>query len=370
MSSEADLLELAIFESLLDRRTTIRHRRWPRRWPTVWAFVLIALLAATSVAAQESFFAGKTIRIVVGFSPGGGYDVYARAIARHMGKFIPGNPAIIVENMAGAASLISANHVYKVAKPDGLTIGHFIGGLFLQQALGRQGVEFDARKFEHLGVPVQDTYSIALTKASGIHSFDQWLGAKAPLKIGGTAPGSSTDDVPHVLQAALGLPLQVVSGYKGTADIRIAAESGEVAGFCTGWESFKSTWRKSLDSGDAFIAVQAVAKAHADLPKVPLAIDYAKTEEAKKLIKVGAHDPGTLARPFVLPPGTPKGRVAILRQAFAATLRAPEFLADAKKGNLDINPLSGEEVTRTVENLFKIEAPIAAKLKQILLPKA
>ena len=331
-------------------------------------FVIQAIWMVTA-SAQEPYFKGKTIRIIVGFSAGGGYDVYARAIARHMGKHVAGNPGVIVENMAGAASLISANHVYKVAKPDGLTIGHFIGGLFLQQALGRQGVEFDARKFEHIGVPVKDTYSIGLTKASGVTSFEQWLTAKTPVKIGGTAPGSSTDDVPNVLHAALGLPLQVVSGYKGTADIRIAAESGEVSGFCTGWESLKSTWRKSLDSGDAFIAVQAVAKPHAELPNVPLAINYAKTEEAKKLIQIGAHDPGTVARPFVLPPGTPKERVQILRKAFAATMLDPEFLSDAKKSNLDINPLSGEEVAKVVENIFKIEPAIAAKLKQILLPK-
>ncbi len=319
--------------------------------------------------AQESFFKGKTIRIVVGFSAGGGYDIYARAIARHMSQHIPGNPMIVVENMAGAASMISANHVYKVAKPDGLTIGHFIGGLFLQQVLGRQGIEFDARKFEYLGVPIKDTYCIGLTKASGITSLESWLAAKAPVKIGGTAPGSATDDIPAVLQAALGLPLQVVSGYKGTAEIRLAADGGEVAGFSTGWESFKSTWRKSLETGDAFIAVQAVAKPHPELPKVPLAINYAKTEEAKKLIQVGAHDPGTLARPFVLPPGTPKDRVQVLRKAFMDTFNDPEFLAEAKKTNLDIGPLSGEEIAKTVENLFKLEAPVVERLKRILLPK-
>ena len=319
--------------------------------------------------AQEPFFKGKTIRIVVGFSAGGGYDIYARAIARHMSQHIPGNPAIVVENMAGAASMISANHVYKVAKPDGLTIGHFIGGLFLQQVLGRQGIEFDARKFEYLGVPIKDTYCIGLTKASGITTLESWLAAKTPVKIGGTAPGSATDDIPAVLQAALGLPLQVVSGYKGTAEIRLAADSGEVAGFSTGWESFKSTWRKSLETGDAFIAVQAVAKPHPELPKVPLAINYAKTEEAKKLIQVGAHDPGTLARPFVLPPGTPKDRVQVLRKAFMDTFTDPEFLAEAKKTNLDIGPLSGEEIAKTVENLFKLEAPVIERLKKILLPK-
>jgi tripartite-type tricarboxylate transporter receptor subunit TctC len=331
----------------------------------------LALCAAwiAPAAAQEAFFRGKTIRIIVGFSAGGGYDIYARAIARHMGNHIPGNPVVVVENMPGAASMISANHVYKVAKPDGLTIGHFIGGLFLQQVLGRPGVEFDARRFEHLGVPIRDTYCIGLTKASGITSLESWLAAKAPVKIGGTAPGSATDDIPAVLQAALGLPLQVVSGYKGTADIRLAADSGEVAGFSTGWESFKSTWRKALDSGEAFIAVQAVAKPHPELPNVPLAINYAKSAEAKKLIQVGAHDPGTLARPFVLPPGTPKERVQTLRKAFMDTLKDPEFLAEAKKSNLDINPLPGDEIARTVESLFKIEAPLVDRLKKILLPK-
>jgi tripartite-type tricarboxylate transporter receptor subunit TctC len=335
---------------------------------TVAALALCARWAPLADA-QEPFFKGKTIRIIVGFSAGGGYDVYARTIARHMGRHIPGTPTVLVENMPGAASMISANHVYKVARPDGLTIGHFIGGLFLQQALGRQGIEFDARRFEHLGVPIKDTYCIGLTKASGITSLESWMAAKTPVKIGGTAPGSATDDIPAVLQAALGLPLQIVSGYKGTADIRLAADSGEVSGFSTGWESFKSTWRKALDSGDAFIAVQAVAKPHPELPKVPVAINYAKTDEAKKLIQVGAHDPGTLARPFVLPPGTPKDRVQVLRKAFMDTLNDPEFLAEAKKANLDISPLPGDEIARTVDNLFKIDAPLRERLKKILLPK-
>ena len=338
--------------------------------------VLLAMLAGlllsswgSPLIAQESFYKGKTIRIIVGFSPGGGYDVYARAIGRHMGKHVPGNPTIIVENMTGAASLISANHVYKVAKPDGLTIGHFIGGLLLQQLLGRQGIEFEARKFEYIGVPVRDTYAIGLTKASGITSMEKWMASKTPVKIGGTGPGSATDDVPAVLQAALGFPMQIVSGYKGTSDIRLAAESGEVAGFCTGWESFKSTWRKALDSGDAVIVVQTVAKAHPELPKVPLAVQFAKTEEARKLIQVGAHDPGVIARPFVLPPGTPKDRVQLLRKAFLDTLNDPEFLAEANKANLDISPVGGEEIGKIVDNLFQLEPALIAKLKQVLIPK-
>jgi len=353
----------------IDRKEKSMEKKFSKSVLLAAATVFLLSFPAAPLRAQESFYKGKTIRIIVGFSPGGGYDAYARVIARHMGKHVAGNPTVIVENMTGAGSLISANHVYKAAKPDGLTIGHFIGGLLLQQLLGRAGIEFDARKFEYIGVPVKDNYAIGLTKASGITSLEKWMASKTPVKIGGVGPGSATDDIPNVLQAALGLPTQIVSGYKGTADIRLAAESGEVAGFCTGWESFKSTWRKALDAGEAVIVVQAIPKAHPELPKVPLAINFAKTEEARRLIQVGAHDPGIIARPFVLPPGTPKDRVQILRKAFLDTLGDPEFLADANKSNLDIAPVGGEEIGKTVDNIFKLEPGLVVKLKQILLPK-
>src|SRR5574341_955963 len=153
--------------------------------------LLIALLLPSSVsgAGADDFYKGKSIRIVVGFSAGGGFDTYARAISRHMGKHIPGGPSIVVENMTGAGSLIAANHVYKVAKPDGLTIGHFIGGFFLGQVLGQPGIEFDARKFEFIGAPVSDHVVCALTKASGITSAEKWMASKTPVKLGGLAPG-------------------------------------------------------------------------------------------------------------------------------------------------------------------------------------
>ena len=156
------------------------------------------------LVAQESFFKGKTVRIVVGFAAGGGFDTYSRAMARYWGRHIPGNPSIIVENMAGAGSLIAANHVYKAARPDGLTIGNFGGGLFMQQLKGGAGIEFDARKFEFLGVPVQDNRSCAFTKASGITSMERWMAAKTPVKVGATAPGDLVHDGPKILQAALG----------------------------------------------------------------------------------------------------------------------------------------------------------------------
>ncbi|MGH7774216.1 MAG: Bug family tripartite tricarboxylate transporter substrate binding protein [Candidatus Binatia bacterium] len=328
--------------------------------------LLVALFFSASVSAQEPFYKGKTIRIIVGASAGGGYDTYSRTIARHIGKHIPGNPTLIVENMPGAGFLISANYMYKVAKPDGLTIGHFIGGLFLQQLLGKPGIEFDARKFEYIGVPGQDNYAIGLSKATGITSMEQWLASKTPVKLGGVGPGSATDDIPKVLMAAIGLPLQLVSGYKGTADIRLAFHSGEVQGVCNSWESFKATWRKEVESGDVTIVVQNIPKPHPDLPKVPLVVNFAKTEEGRKLIQALVHSVGPTARPYVLPPGTPKERVEILRRAFVGTMKDPEFLADAKKAKLDINPLDGAELERNVREVFNLDPALVPRARNIL----
>ncbi len=316
--------------------------------------------------AQEPFYEGKTVRIVVGFSAGGGYDAYARTIARHMGKYIPGHPTVVVENMPGAGSMISANHIGKAAKPDGLSIAHFSGGLFFQELLGQPGIQFESRKMEYIGAPFQDNFMMGFSRASGIISMDKWIAAKTPVKIGGQAPGAANEDIPKLLKATLGLPIQLVSGYKGSADIRLAVNSGEVAGICNAWESFKSTWRKELESDQVVMVLQLIPKAHPDLPGVPLAIDHARTDEARQLIRAGVHDYGTVARPFVLPPGTPKDRLQILRKAFLDTLKDPEFQAEAKKARLDVDPVTGEELREIVNNLFKLDAALLTKWKQAL----
>ena len=328
---------------------------------------ILGLFLATATAhAQDTFYRGKTVRIIVGASAGGGYDTYSRTIARHMGKHIAGNPAIVVDNMPGAGFLISANHMYRIAKPDGLTIGHFIGGLFLQQLLGKPGIEFDARKFEYMGVPAQDNYMLAVHKSTGITSIEQWLSSKTPVKLGGVGIGSATDDIPKVLAAAIGLPMQLVSGYKGTADVRLAFNSQEVLGVCNAWESFKATWRKELDAGEAVIVLTNTAKPHPEQPKLPLAINFAKNEEGQKLIRSLVHSVGPTARPYVLPPGTPKDRVQILRRAFIDTVKDPDFLADANKAKLDINPLDGAELEKNVREVFNLDPKLIPRAKEIL----
>jgi len=333
-------------------------------------YLFIPLSFSVPASGQEPFYQGKTVRFVVGFSAGGGFDTYTRTIARHISKHIPGNPSAIVENMPGAGSLISANYIYNQAKPDGLTIGNWFGSLILQQVMGGQkGIEFDARKYEWIGAPVADSNVCALTKASGITTIEQWLAAKRPVKIGGIAPGTANSDIPRILKTGLNVPIQLVEGYKGTADVRLAADSGEVDGGCWSWESIKVTWRKGLESGNVKVVIQALPRKHPELQDIPNAIDLAKTEEARQLIKVGLNGPAIIARLYSLPPGTPKERVRTLREAFTATMKDPEFLAEAKKANLDLNPVSGEEAESTVQGFFKLPPDLVARLKEILVPR-
>jgi tripartite-type tricarboxylate transporter receptor subunit TctC len=335
------------------------------RLPALLA-VVIALGAFGGAARAQPYYEGKTLRIVVGLAAGGGFDTYARLIGRHIGKHIPGNPTVVVDNMPGAGSILMTNHLYRVAKPDGLTVGHFNGAIILGQVLGQKGIEFDARRFEYLGAAVKEDVVCGLTRASGITSIERWRAAAAPVKLGGVAPGATPDNSGRILEAALGLPVQVVSGYKGTSQIRLAAESGELAGGCWSWESMRATWRKGLDTGEVIPVVQIVAKPLPDIPNVPLAISFAKTDDARKLILVGVQNSSAFARPFALAPGTPRDRVEILHKAFHATLKDPAFLAEAQKANLSIDPITGDEMNRLVADVFTLDAATIAKLKDAL----
>jgi tripartite-type tricarboxylate transporter receptor subunit TctC len=335
-------------------------------FPFNFIIALVLTIGVSSAARGDEFYQGKAIRIVVGFSPGGGFDTYSRLIARHLGKHIPGRPAVIVENMPGAGSLIAANYLYKVARGDGLTMGNFVGYSVLSQVLGRPGIEFDAQNFQWIGLPVSDTGACVLTRASGVTSLELWRASKTPVKLGVVGPGDGTYNSAKILKDVLGLPVQMVAGYKGTAEIRLAAESGEVAGGCWQWEPIKATWRKALDAGEAVVVLQLNAKPHRDLVKVPQAVTLAKTDEAHILLQAAIHDPNIITRPYVFPPGTPKERVAIVRTAFMATMKDPEFLADATKSKLDIDPISGEELEKIVARYFKLDPTVVARLKTLL----
>jgi tripartite-type tricarboxylate transporter receptor subunit TctC len=330
--------------------------------------IVVACLNATTAHADD-FYKGKTIRVIVGGSAGGGFDIYTRAMARHMGKHIAGNPAMIVENMTGAGTLIAAKYLHSSAKPDGLSFGLFNGALILSGALGNKSIDFDMRELEFLGVPVQDSTVCALRKESGVTNMDQWFAAKTPIKLGGLSPGNSTSDVARIIMAALNLPVQLVEGYKGTNEIRLAADAGELHGACWAWETLRTAWSKAIPAGEVNVVLQVTAKKIPELPNVPMSLDLAKTDEARQILRAGAIDPAAIVRVYVTSPRTPKDRLQTLRSAFAKTLTDAEFIAEAKKATLDINPLTGEEVKKIVDELFKLTPSMRTKLAGILAPK-
>ena len=341
-----------------------------------FSLTLLFLAAATTLvmagpadSASQDYYRGKTIRFIVAFSAGGTFDAYTRVIARHFGKHVPGNPTVVVENMTGAGGFIQANFLYQRAKPDGLTIGSNQGSFILQQILGARGIEFDSRKFEFLGVPTEFHPVCALTKASGITSMERWFAAKEPVKLGGIGPGTGPSDIARTIKAALpSLPSRVIDGYKGAADVRLAADAGELAGFCAAWEGIKLLWRKAIDSGDVSVVLQVAPKKHAELPNVPLAIDFAKSDEAKQILKYAVQDVAVLQYLYFLPPATNKEILQTLRKSFLDTLKDPEFLAEMNKANLAVTPVGGDVIDGIVSGLFKLDPGMVAKLKNVLVP--
>jgi len=318
--------------------------------------------------AQDAFYKGKVIRILEAYDAGGGYDTYARTIARHLGKHISGNPTVVVENMTGAGGLIAVNYLYNVAEPDGLTMANWNGSLSLQQYLGQKGIEFDARRFEWIGSPTKPSPICLVTKATGVVTPADWVNSKKPIKLGGMAPGTSLSDDARILRVALGLPIQLVEGYKGGAAVKLAINQGEVEGACgLAWETQKVTWKDELTRMN--IVLQVGHKPHPELANIPLASEFARTDATRQLIKIGIQDLSTLGHSYTLPPKVRKDHVDTLTRAFAATMRDPEFLADAGRSNLIINPTRGQELEQIVAGFAKMSPDVLAKLKEILLAK-
>jgi tripartite-type tricarboxylate transporter receptor subunit TctC len=322
---------------------------------------------AISVPAQD-FYKDKTIHFIVGYSAGGSFDLYTRVIARHFSKHVPGNPTTVVENMTGAGGIIAANHLYNRAKPDGLTIGAWAAPLVLQQIMGNNAVQFDARKFGYLGVPSPYDTVCTFNDKSGIANMNDWFGAKRPMKISSIGPGTSTSDIPKLLRAALNLPLEVLDGYKGGADARLAVESGEVDGYCGSWQTVETVWRSAYESGKIRPILQASLEPYGKYRDVPLAISYAKTDLARQLITVADSAHGAQF-PYTVPPGMTTDRLELLQKAFVDTLKDPELLAEAKKSKLDIEVIDGPSIAKKLGQLFELQPAVIAKLKEVLLPK-
>lgn len=341
-----------------------------RFWFLTALLAVLVLSVAAPAQAAEDFYKGKTIRFVVGFAAGGGYDLAGRIVGRHIGKHIPGNPAIVVENMTGAGSLIAANYTYNSAKPDGLFVGIWNSAYVLRQALGDKAVRLDARKLGWIGAPTKGTPYCAIMAHTGLKSLKDIVAANRELKMGATGPGSTYDDMPQILNRTIGTKFKVISGYEGTGTILVAMRRKEVDGGCWTWESARTTARPMLDAkGDDRLIPFAIHSRYPDpeVKDIPIIPELIKDKDNLSAYRTwsGTYE---FQRPFSVPPGTPKERLQLLRKAFADTMKDPEFLADAKKSKFDETYVSGEEIDKYVTEVLAV-TPKAKELLSFLMVK-
>ena len=314
-------------------------------WLPRAGLVGLCLLGAATTASAEAvsdFYRGKTLSLIAGFPPGGGYDTYVRIVARHFGRFVPGEPAVVPSNMPGAGSLTAANHIYRNAAPDGLALAMFASSAAMEPLLGNKAALFDPTKFSWVGSMSNDVAYCGLWQGPGVPTtFDEML-TKETI-FGGGAAAAVTFQHPMVLKNVLGARIRVISGYAGSRDIVLAMQRGEVNGVCAlPVSSIKAQFPKDVEEGRLKLVIQMGPKRTDEFGHVPSAFDYVKTENDRKVLEFYFNQ-NLLGRPLAGPPGMPKERLAILRKAFADTMRDAAFLADARRADLDIDPATGEQ---------------------------
>lgn len=335
-------------------------------WSIAACVVASLLLMLSATARAQEFYRDRRIRLIVGFPPGGGYDLYTRVIGRHLSRHIPGNPAIIVQNMPGAGSAVAANYLYGPAPKDGTVFGTITPAQVLRDMLGAPGVVFSSEKFNWLvAASAEDVFTCIVNAHLGVKTLDDALKRDQPLVVGGYSPGDFTVMVPQFYKEMLGVNLTVVTGYAGTAGIRAAMERKEVEAACWQWSSVKVTAKAMLDTGTAVVFSQMGPRKAPELPHVGNAAERVKAE-ADRAVMTALFSQLSLGRPYIAPPGVPGERVRILRKAFMDTLQDPRFLEEANKLNLEVGPLSGEEAQKLVVRLKAAPSPILEKLKTIV----
>jgi tripartite-type tricarboxylate transporter receptor subunit TctC len=342
--------------------------RWPktievsemRRSPVHGLHLGLALLAGAltaTPAASADVFQGKTINVIIGYSAGGGYDLYARLLAKHLGKHIPGNPTVVPQNMVGAGSMRAANYLYSIAPKDGTAIGIFSRSVAIAPLIA--SASFDARKFTWLGSMTKDVSVCITWNTSAIKSWDDMMSHQ--FVAGGEGAGSDPDIFALMYKNVMSAKVRLVSGYPGTNDITLAMERGEVDGLCgISWSTIKSRHADWISDKKINVPVQAALEKDPDLPQVPLALDLAQGAEQTQILKLVLATQ-VLARPIVAPPGLSADRVALLRKAFDDTMNDPEFRAEADKLVLDINPISGATIDALLAEIYATPKDVTAK---------
>ena len=330
-----------------------------------------AFVANGANATTHEYYKGKTVRIVVGFPPGDVFDLWARLFANHMGKQIPGNPEIIVQNMTGAGTMVAANYVHNVAKPDGLTLASIIRSLYFDQLVGRKEVQFDWSKFTWIGSPVQSELHMYMRTDAPYKTIEDIRMAAEPPKCGSQATGDTGYFLPKLFEETVGLKFRIVTGYPGGQDIDLAVERGEVQCRAMTIEAFFArepfhTWRKT---GFVRSVIQSGRKRDPKLPDVPtlyeLMDQYKAPEESRRLATV-ILAAGVIGRPIIGSPGIPPDRVKILRDAYAKTLKDPEFLAEVKRRKFELDPTSGEELEALAKEVIAQPPEVIERMKKLL----
>ncbi len=344
---------------------TSRSRR-TSAWRLLFAAIIAALTAPASAQDGGSFFAGKTVRIVVGFGPGGGYDIYARVLGRHLGRHVPGVPAVVVQNMAGAGSLKAANFLFNVAPRDGTVLATFARGIVFEPLIGHlDGAQFEAPRFNWIG-SVSDEVSVCAVNASrGIATWRDMLTTRTV--IGASGAGADSDVFPIVLRNLFHLPMRIVTGYPGGADLNLAMERGEIDGRCGwSWTSLLSRNREWLTGGRIRITLQIGLTKHEDLPDVPLIADLVSDQSQAAALRLIVSRQA-IARPFAAPPDVPPERIETLRQAFDSTMRDPDFLAEMRSQTLEVRPLGGDAIQTLMRDIYASPPEVVRLAREIMV---
>lgn len=324
------------------------------------------LLCGAQAQAQgvADFYRGKSVDLYIGYSAGGGYDVYARLVARHLGKHIPGNPTVVPRNMEGAGSLRLVNWLYNIGSKEGLAIGAVSRGAAFDPLFGSPGAQFDAEKLNWIGSANNEVSVCAAWTTSGVATFEDML--QKPLLMGGSGGAADTDQFVHVINGVLGAKMKLIAGYPGGNEINMAMERGEVQGRCGwSWSSVISTHPQWLRDKKVNILVQLSLTKHADLPNVPLIMDLARNDEDRRVFGL-VFARNVMGRPFVAPPNVPPERIEALRKAFMATMKDKDLLAEAEKTALEVNPVPGDEIQKIVIDAYKTPPAIVKRTGDLL----
>jgi tripartite-type tricarboxylate transporter receptor subunit TctC len=321
------------------------------------------MVASAAVAQTADAFAGKTVQMIIGFGPGGGYDLWGRTVARHIGKHLPGRPNVVAQNMPGAGSYVAASHIYNVAPKDGTVLGIIARDAALGPLSGAPGARFDATRLSWIGSPAKETNVCIAFHTAPVKTVQDLF--EKQLILGDTGPGTGTRSYPRALNELLGMKFKLVGGFPSSADVFLAMERGEVEGICESLDSVKNRRPEWIAKKTVTVLFQGGAQPNPELKDVPFILDLARTEEQKQAIEYLYAGQG-IGRPFVAPPDLPPDRLRMLREAFNATMKDGEFIAEVRARKLELEPEHGEHLAALIRKIYATPKPIIEKIGNLI----